>query len=211
MNIAVTGGIGSGKSRVTELLADILRVVPVSCDVICRDLLEVGHCGHRKIREQLGSKFFLHTDELDRPALRNAIFSDSAIREQVDAALHPLVREEILKGQQRALQNRENSVAEVPLLFEKGWQTDFDLSIVVFASDAICVSRIVKRDGVTKEEAGLAIRAQLTLSEKCSLGDRVVDNSGTFERTALELRNLASEITCNPLFFKKADYRIKKP
>lgn len=210
MNIAVSGGMGSGKSRVTEALADMLDLVPISADTICRNLLVVGGSGHRKLQELLGEAFFLDNEELDRPALRKVIFSNSTIRGQVDGVLHPLVREDILKSHACAESNRENSVAEVPLLFEKGWQDDFDYSVVVFASEALCVSRIVKRDRVTEEEARLAIQAQMGLDEKCRRGDRVIDNSGTFEKTVLELHNFVSKISSNPLFFRKGDYSMKK-
>ncbi len=203
MNIGVTGGIGSGKSRVIAALAELLGVVPLSADTICRELLKVGRSAYIQLRTQFGPEFFLKNGELDRPTLRNAIFSDKTLRHELDAVLHPLVRQEILQHTAIAGTNKENSMTEVPLLFEKGWQGDFDYSVVVFASEALCVSRIMKRDLVTEEQARLAICAQMSLEEKCQLGDRVIDNSGSFEKTLAQLKQFISEISKHPLFFEK--------
>lgn len=201
MNIAVSGGIGSGKSRVTESLAKLLDVVPLSADMICRDLLEVGRPAYHQLRWQFDDEFFLEDGGLNRAALRNAIFSSDKLRKQLDAILHPLVRKEIVRYHEIARLNRLNSVVEVPLLFEKRWQSDFDYSVVVFAGDTLCVARIMERDRVTEEEAKLAMGVQMALSQKCQLGDRVIDNSGTFEKTLRELQQLLTEISRHPIFF----------
>lgn len=201
MNIGITGGIGSGKSRVTAALADLLGVAPLSADSICRELLEVGCPAYLQLRNLVGPNFFLTSGELDRSGLRKAIFSNKILRHGLDAILHPLVRQEILHSITIAKTNKQNSITEVPLLFEKGWQGDFDYSLVVSASKALCVSRIVERDLVTEEAARLAIDAQMSLEVKCQLGDRVVDNSGSFEKTLSQLKQFASEISRQPLFF----------
>jgi len=92
-------------------------------------------------------------------------------------------------------------ITEVPLLFEKGWQEDFDGSLVVYADRDICVARIVQRDLVAKEDALQGILSQMPLAEKCKRGDWVVDNSGSFAETRVALSGIVNEISSSPSLF----------
>lgn len=195
MNIAVTGGMGSGKSRVAEALAKQLGAMNVSADLLCRDLLEIGKPGYQQIRKSFSADFFLPNGEINRPALRKAIFSDSEQRERLDNILHPLVRKELIACAASAKAKGIDLVAEIPLLFEKGWQGDFDCSLVVFAEDATCVTRIVHRDLVSRDEAMESMSTQMPLAEKCKLGDRVIDNTGSFDATLVALKQFVREIS----------------
>jgi dephospho-CoA kinase len=197
MNIAVTGGIGSGKSCVAKALAEQLGTKSVSADLICRDLLEIGNPGYQLVRRSFSPDLFLSDGRINRPALRKLIFSDSEQRARLDAILHPLVRKELLAREASAKTNGTDLVAEVPLLFEKGWQGDFDCSLVVFADTDTCVARIVQRDLVSEDEARESMSSQMPLAEKCKLGDRVIDNSGSFDVTLVALKQFVQEM---PLF-----------
>lgn len=193
MNIAVTGGMGSGKSGVSQLLCEMLGGRLVSADRVCRDLLAVGHKGWKGLRAIAPPECFLADGQIDRPALRKAIFSDESFRKQVDAVLHPMVREELQDQCRRAVAQAVPFVAEIPLLFEKSWQDDFDCTLLVYASDEICAERIVKRDLVTKAEAMKSIGSQLPIQEKIALADYVVDNSTLFSETARQLEQLVGK------------------
>jgi dephospho-CoA kinase len=200
VNIAVTGGIGSGKSCVAAALAEQLGAMSVSADLLCRDLLEIGNPGYQQIRKDFSVDYFLPDGRIDRPALRKAIFSDSEQRARLDNILHPLVRKELVVRAAVAKTKGTDLVAEIPLLFEKGWQGDFDCSLVVFADPATCVTRIVQRDQVSKDEAMESIASQMPLVEKCKLGDWVIDNSGSFAATLTALRQFVRKIALNGLF-----------
>lgn len=195
MNIAVTGGMGAGKSRVAQALAEQLGAMNVSADLLCRGLLEVGTLGYRQIRKTFPDDFFLPDGRINRPVLRKAIFSDRELRVRLDNILHPLVRKELLAHAVVAKTKGIDLVAEIPLLFEKGWQGDFDCSLVVFADAETCMNRIVQRDLVSKDEARESISSQMPLVEKCKLGDRVIDNSGSFDVTLAALRQFVREIS----------------
>ena len=203
MNIAVTGGMGSGKSFVAEALSKMIGAESISADLVCRDLLEVGNSGYKRMRKNFSADFFLVDGQLNRPFLRKAIFTSATLRSQLDALLHPLVREELLLRCKDAKTKALNLVVEVPLLLEKGWQGDFDATLVVYADDEICLKRIIGRDMVSVDDARASISCQMPLTEKCKLGDWVIDNSGSFDESLKQLEQLVEKITQKVLFKRK--------
>ncbi len=200
MNICVTGGIGSGKSRVCEALAGLLSASVVSADALCRDLLVVHGKGWREARSFLGGEFFSSDGEIDRPRLRKALFSDPILRKRLDDVLHPLVRDELRLAAGVAHRQQRVLLSEVPLLFEKGWQGDFDWTVLVFADEESCVRRVMLRDHVSEKDARLALAAQMPLQDKIRLADSVVDNSFSFDETLQQLNQLSQEMRKNSLF-----------
>jgi dephospho-CoA kinase len=203
VNIAVTGGMGAGKSFVADTLAKMLGVDAVSADALCRDLLEPGQAAYEKIRKQFSSDFFLENGEINRPYLRKTIFNDNLVRKKVDDILHPLVREELLLKCKEAEERRINIILEVPLLFEKGWQQDFDTTLVVYADDETCLKRIVARDQVSVEDAKEGIACQMSLLQKCKLADSVINNSGPSSATLKKLGEFIEILCADKLFMRK--------
>ncbi len=195
MNIAVTGGMGSGKSMVCKALAELLGAMTVSADTICRDLLAPRRPGWQEMQQRFSTDFFLEDGQVNRPFLRKAIFSDPAVREQLDALLHPLVRKELFAFFALAEKKGVDLVAEVPLLFEKGWQGDFDCTVVVSAANDICVQRIMQRDLVSKSDAQESISSQMPLADKVLLGDVVIENSESFAATLEGVEQLYAKLS----------------
>ncbi len=193
MNIAITGGMGTGKSRVATKLAELLGGMYVSADYICRDLLQIGNPGYLQMRKLFAPEFFSSDGSIDRSLLRTTIFSDDSTRELLDSILHPMVRELLSESAGTAQKKNIDLIAEVPLLFETGWQDDFDYSFVVSADIDVCVIRIVKRDHVSEKEAMAGIISQMSLEEKCKLADRVIDNSASFDTTIVALKQFVLE------------------
>jgi len=179
--LGITGGIGSGKSSVSRLLASYCHAPVVDVDQCCRHLLEFQQPGWLALRSSLGSAFFLPGGEVDRVSLRERLFSDTDIRRQVDAVLHPLAREAMLR--EVASYRRPLILVEIPLLYEAGWQADVDAVLVVYARRGAQCCRIMQRDGVSRRKATLAIAAQMDLGEKARRSDFVIDNSGTWAVT----------------------------
>jgi len=210
VNIAVTGGMGAGKSFVASKFAALIGAENISADLICRDLLEIGGTAYRQMQHHFDSDYFLDDGQLNRSFLREAIFRQKNIRSQVDALLHPLVRSELLERCQQAREQSVNLVVEVPLLFEKGWQGDFDTTLVVFADENTCLDRIIARDRVSKDSARAGVASQMALSEKCKLGDLVVDNSGSRDHTCKQLTKVSQTLSRNPLFKGNNDEALKK-
>lgn len=203
MNIAVTGGMGSGKSEVCNTLAVMIDALAVSADSLSRDLLAVGHPGWLAMQEAFSADFFLQDGEVNRLFLRKAIFSDSILRQKLDNILHPLIRKEFFAHFAVAEKEERDLVAEVPLLFEKGWQTDFDYTLVVFADQEVCVERIMGRDGVSRGDALESIGSQMSLVDKVRLGDSVIDNSGSLTATSEQVRQLLPKLPATSYFKRK--------
>ncbi len=191
MIIGVTGGIGSGKSFVSRLLGRLLEIEVLDADTLCRHKLEPDMPGWKGVKEKWGSRFINIAGHIDRAALRKALFSDAEVRCNVEQLLHPLVRKEILQFAMKMSKQRLGMVVEVPLLFEVGWQADFDVVVTVYARQDSCLKRIVKRDKVTLEEGKASINAQMSLKEKALLADCVIDNSGPLALTIVQVYHLA--------------------
>ncbi len=195
--IGITGGIGSGKSRVCQYLADLCQLPCVSLDIICRDLLAIGAPGSKALLKELGTEFFSASGELDRSSFRAAIFADSQLRQRVDKLLHPLARQEML----RKVANYGRVVlVEIPLLFEAGWQKDVDCIVVVSAASEVCCQRVVLRDSVSKDQVLQAISAQQSLEDKALQANVVIDNSGSWKYTCRQVQKLANELLHDDFF-----------
>ncbi len=191
--IGITGGIGSGKSSVSRLLASYCNAPLEDLDLICKGLLQPGQPGWLGLRDIFGAAFFLDNGELDRQALRSAIFSDDAIRCQVDKLVHPLAR----GAMKDAIASYPVPLVfvEIPLLYEAGWQDDVDEVVAVIADQAVCCQRIIRRDCVTETEALRAISSQMNLEEKASQADYVIDNSGTWRETRMRVVELGKRLS----------------
>lgn len=204
LKIALTGALGSGKSRVADLFRDQGARV-IDADQISRSLLEAGAKGWCALRAEFGERFFNADLTVDRKKLRAAIFGDASLRKKVDAILHPLIREEINgicaqnladKADGRvAPARRIITVVEVPLLFEVGWQDDFDLVVVVTAATETCLERVMRRDGVDFTAAQAAFATQMSLAEKTGMADYLIDNSGTLAEAARQVKDVYARLS----------------
>ena len=191
--IAITGGIGSGKSKVCSYLASLCRLPVVDLDRICRQLLVPGEPGWLALKEVLNDQFFTVSGELDRRAFRKTLFADDELRSRVDTLLHPLARKEMTEQVSRY---NGPVLVEIPLLFEAGWQDNVQLIVVVYANPEVRVERIVSRDNVSAEQARQEVCAQYSLAEKASQAHHVIDNSNSWQQTCLQLRHLADCLSC---------------
>ena len=191
MKIAVTGGIASGKSTVCRLLSRCLGLKVIDADQVCRDLLDKGQAGWQEVRRVWGNKFLDKRGVIDRVLLRRSIFADRGMRLTLESILHPLARAEINRVAGIKRDRMEHLLVEVPLLFEVGWQDDFDWIVTIFATEKRCLQRIIERDEVTLEEAKSVIAAQMPLYCKAILANSVIDNSEHFACTCLQVYHLA--------------------
>ena len=181
MVLGITGGIASGKSAVSRLLACYCLAPLIDLDQCCRHLLEVNQGGWLALRHHFGDMFFRDSGEVNRTLLRETIFSDTVIRQQVDRLLHPLARAAM--RQQRAGIDSELILVEIPLLYEAGWEPEVDAVLVVYARPGAQCCRVMRRDGVSRREAVQAVAAQMKLAEKARRAEYVIDNSGSWSVT----------------------------
>jgi dephospho-CoA kinase len=176
LRIGLTGGIGSGKSTVSRLLAGHGAVI-VDADVIAREVVEPGTPGLAAVVEAFGSGVLGPDGALDRPALAAVVFADPEARRRLDAIVHPLVRARAAEVAAAAAPDAV-VVNDVPLLVETGQAGAYDLVLVVQADPDARVARLVQR-GLTAEDARARMAAQATDEQRRAVADVVLDNSGT--------------------------------
>lgn len=193
MLVGITGTIGSGKTVVANMLGESIGAPVFSSDEICRRQLERGEAGYKKLREIWGDRYLSDSGEVDRPLLRKAVFADQKVRSALEDILHPLVRIELLEAKQKGA-SKTIQLAEVPLLFECGWQADFDYIVCVIAETDIAMQRAVERDGVELAEVEEIFKVQLDGGYKAKRSDWVIDNSGSLKETRIQVEKLAVKL-----------------
>ena len=179
VRIGLTGGIGSGKSTVSALLAARGAVI-VDSDRIAREVVEPGTPGLARVVEAFGEGVLASDGSLDRAALAAVVFADPEARRRLDGIVHPLVR---ARASELAAAAPPDAVVvhDVPLLVETGQASSYDLVLVVEADPATRVSRLVQR-GLTAEDARSRMDAQASDEQRRAVADVVLDNSGTREQ-----------------------------
>ena len=175
--IALSGVMGAGKSSVIAVLKE--AGIPVfDCDEINAQLLRPKEAGHAALLERYGSRFIDAKGEIDRQALSDHMFETAEGRREVEAILHPLIKQRL--QEEMAHCGSEIAVAEVPLLFECGWQDAFDETWVVAADEDILIARLKGR-GVSEQEARRRLAVQMSQEEKIALCDVVLYNNADRE------------------------------
>lgn len=190
--LGITGGIGSGKSAVSRLLASFCLRPLIDVDQCCRHLLDVGQPGWQALRDHFGQAFLLADQSVHRAALRERLFTDGDFRRQVDSLLHPLARAMLRREVDRC--STPAVLVEIPLLYEAGWQHDVDAVLVVYARKGRQCCRIMQRDGVSRKKAAQAIASQMSLAAKAAQADYCIDNSGSWYRTRQEVVHLGNAL-----------------
>ena len=190
LRIGLTGGIGSGKSTVAELLAARGAHV-IDADVLARSVVRPGTSGLAAIVEAFGPEVLGADGALDRPALAGVVFADPDARARLDGIVHPLVRARAaeLLGE---MPPDAVVVQDIPLLVESGQGDDFDLVLVVEAALETRLARLAAR-GLSDGDARARIAAQATDAERRAVADVVLDNSGSREDLAEQVDRFWAE------------------
>ena len=184
LRIGLTGGIGSGKSTASRLLAERGAVI-VDADLIAREVVEPGTPGLTAVVEAFGTTVRAADGSLDRPVLAAVVFADPEARGRLDAIVHPLVR---ARATEIAAAAPPDAVVvnDVPLLVETGQAGAYDLVVVVEARPDVRVARLVQR-GLTADDARARMAAQATDEQRRAVADVVLDNGGTPEELAAQV------------------------
>ena len=172
MRVGLTGGIGSGKSAVAAILADLGAFV-IDTDELAREAVAPGSPALFEIARKWPQVF--RNGELDRGALADLVFSDEAARAQLNAIVHPRVRA-LAEQREKAARPRQLIVHVVPLLFETGYGDSLDRSIVVVANEGNRIARVIERDRVDEARVRARMAAQIAPEKARALADYVIDN-----------------------------------
>lgn len=177
--VAITGGIGSGKTTVANQFA-ALGIEVVDADLIAREVVAPGTPALAAIASHFGAEMLTEQGLLDRRVLRERIFSDPAAKSWLNALLHPIIRSEMLR--QCAAVSSPYCLLVVPLLVENRLTELADRVLVIDVDEATQIERTCHRDGVSREQAQAILASQASRSERLAMADDVLDNqSGTTE------------------------------
>lgn len=194
LKVGLTGGIGSGKSAVSRLLAERGALV-VDADLVAREVVEPGTPGLARIVERFGAEVLRPDGTLDRPALGARVFSDPEALKDLNGIVHPLVGERTaaLLEQARA-QGAQVVVHDVPLLVENGLAPMYDAVVVVAAEPRTQLDRLVRLRGMAPQEAQQRIEAQAPLADKLAVATHVIENDGPLEALAPQVDRVWAEL-----------------
>jgi len=187
LRIGLTGGIGCGKSTVTERFR-CLGAPVIDSDVIARDLVGPGSPALQEIETRFGPEMLRDDGELDRAALRDRIFADDAARRQLNAIMHPRVREAITA--QAAGLEGDYCIIVIPLLVESGMTELVDRVLVVDCARETQFERLLGREGMTTDLAEAMIASQATREQRLQFADDIIDNDATIDRLETQVEAL---------------------
>ncbi|MCI1856776.1 MAG: dephospho-CoA kinase [Sporolactobacillus sp.] len=187
LKIGLTGGIATGKSIVSDWLIRH-RFAVIDADQIARDVVEPEGEGLHRVAAAFGDGVLNAEGRLDRRALGEIVFHNGEKRRLLNGLLHPLIRER-MNAEARRFEREGTPVIffDIPLLFEGGLDRQMDRTIVVATTKETQISRLMKRNHLSRAEALSRIDAQMPLDEKKKRADAVVDNNGTIAETEAQV------------------------
>jgi dephospho-CoA kinase len=187
--IAITGGIGSGKSAVAKLFEQ-WGAQTVDADILAREVVEPGSEGFQRVVQNFGPDMVLADGSLNRPKLASIIFSDQEKKALLESLLHPLIRERWLSQLEQLKKGNAPLIAYiVPLFFESTAQMpEIERVVLISAPEETRIHRIMSRDLFPRHIAEQRIKAQLPDSAKIDKSDYVIKNDSSLEQ--LESRAL---------------------
>jgi dephospho-CoA kinase len=185
--IGLTGGIASGKSTVARMLLD-MNIPVIDADVEARKVVEKGQKAYVQIIETFGSEILTAAGDIDRVKLGSIVFHDEDKRHQLNAIVHPAVRESMNAEKAKyVILGNSVVVLDIPLLFESKLTHMVDKTILIYVDAEIQLNRLMSRNQLVESEAMARIKSQMPLIEKIKLADAVIDNNGTINDTETQL------------------------
>ncbi len=192
--VGLTGGVGSGKSTVADMMRDLGAQV-VDADEAAHAVYEPGSPGFDAVVREFGDEY-VDRGRIDRSRLGELVFHDDDARRRLNSIVHPLVRDWMAQRTAEAAERgAEVVVQDVPLLFENGLERLFSTVVLVYAPEDVQVERLVSGRGFTPERARAMIAAQMPIENKRGLAHHVINNSGAREDTLAQVRAVWKQLT----------------
>lgn len=196
--IGLTGGIGTGKSTVTNILKGKGYNV-LDADKISREVVEKGKPGYQEIVEEFGESILLDDGNLDRKSLGNIIFRNEKQRKKLNEIIHPYIFKRIEELKNEISKNNNILFLDIPLLFEeynifREYNIVFDEIWLVYANRKTQVSRIMKRDSISEKDALDKINSQIDIEDKKCKASEILDNSGKIEELEKQVDKLLKRL-----------------
>ncbi|GAB2478971.1 dephospho-CoA kinase [Alkalibacterium psychrotolerans] len=185
--LGLTGGIASGKSTASRFFKS--KGIPViDADVIARKAMESDQPAFKNVVDAFGTGIVTEDGQLDRKALGQLIFDDETKRRKLNAIVQDDIRQRI--HQQKADYEEKEAplvILDIPLLFEAGYEKEVNAVMVIYVDRETQVSRLMKRDNLTEEDAMKRIEAQYPIEEKADKADVVINNNYSVKETNKQL------------------------
>ena len=193
LRVGLTGGIGAGKGEVARRLTGYGALV-IDADQVAREVVAPGTPGLDEIVQAFGAGVLRPDGTLDRQLLGEIVISDAALRDRLNAIVHPRVGER-MREIEEAAGAPDVIVHEIPLLAENGLAGAFDVVVVVDAPSRAQVERLVSTRGMTRSQALARMSAQATREERLAVATLVVDNSGSLDDLDDRVATLWAELS----------------
>ncbi len=192
--VGLTGGLASGKSTVSRLLKK--QGVPViDADELAHLALQPGQEPYEKAVSHFGSEILQTDQKIDRKKLAARVFNHPEQLRFLESVVHPFVQAQVaVLRKQAESQGHVVAVYDVPLLFEKNLEKQFDLTLTVGSSEETQIRRVMARNGFTREEALARLRNQLPIAEKIKRSHDSIWNEGSLEELELQVSNWLQKI-----------------
>lgn len=192
IRIGLTGGIGSGKTTVSDLFAE-LGVPVIDTDIIARHLVDNDPEILAAIRDTFGDEVIAADGRLDRQQLAAIVFRDADKKHQLESILHPAIRRIVLQQADSHAGSAHYVILVVPLLFETDFQQLVDRKLVVTADEAVRGERVQQRDGRHPDEIRAIMAQQLDDTTRSHKADDIIDNNGDIRQLTDRVRALHAQ------------------
>lgn len=190
LRVGLTGGIASGKSTVADLFAEY-GIPIIDTDVIARQLVQPGEPALEEIRAAFGDELFDAEGRLNRKSMRNIVFSDPCRRRQLEAILHPKIREAVVSQSENV--DGPYQIIVVPLLVGSPIQEFLDRILVVDCDEDTQLSRLLARDAENDDQARRILATQASRQERLAIADDVISNDEELSGTRRQVDALHSK------------------
>ncbi|HDF0644036.1 TPA: dephospho-CoA kinase [Staphylococcus aureus] len=199
--IGLTGGITSGKSTVSELLS-VFGFKVVDADKAAREAVKKGSKGLAQVREVFGDEAIDENGEMNRRYMGDLVFNHPEKRLELNAIIHPIVRDIMEEEKQEYLKQGYNVIMDIPLLFENELENTVDEVWVVYTSESIQMDRLMQRNNLSLEDAKARVYSQISIDKKSRMADHVIDNLGD----KLELKQNLERLLEEEGYIEKPNY-----
>lgn len=199
--IGLTGGIASGKSTVSELLS-VFGFKVVDADKAAREAFKKGSKGLAQVREVFGDEAIDENGEMNRRYMGDLVFNHPEKRLELNAIIHPIVRDIMEEEKQEYLKQGYNVIMDIPLLFENELENTVDEVWVVYTSESIQMDRLMQRNNLSLEDAKARVYSQISIDKKSRMADHVIDNLGD----KLELKQNLERLLEEEGYIEKPNY-----
>ncbi len=185
--VGLTGGVASGKSTVSQLFG-ALGITIIDADLIARQLLEKNTDCFKQVVQLFGDKIVLQSGDINRPVLRELIFTDSLAKQALEKILHPHVRKQMLAA--AAISETPYSMLVIPLLVEADMMDVVDRTLVVDIPEQLQIQRLRYRDSLTEQQALAMLQNQASRSQRLQAADEIIDNQGDADTLQKKVKQL---------------------